>query len=127
MNLMSHFLSLMICLNNWIIALIWTEIKFKCILPGKTLLNNWKWLNYVSVKWNHQEVYSEILIVDFHVMCQIMDYPLKLMRNYLKIFGFFYGMLWSNLILECHPWSLSVYFSWFPALWHYLLALNDFE
>jgi hypothetical protein len=40
-------------------------------------------------KWNQREVYSDILIVDFHVMCQIMDYPLKLMRNYLKILGLF--------------------------------------
>jgi hypothetical protein len=35
-------------------------------------------------KWNQREIYSEILMVDFHVMCQIMDYPLKLMRIYLR-------------------------------------------
>jgi hypothetical protein len=28
-------------------------------------------------------------MVDFHVMCQIMDYPLKLMRIYLKTLGIF--------------------------------------
>jgi hypothetical protein len=38
-------------------------------------------------KWNQQKIYSEILIVGFHGMCQIIDYPLKLMRNYLKTMG----------------------------------------
>jgi hypothetical protein len=28
-------------------------------------------------------------MVDFHVMCKIMDYPLKLMRIYLKMLGLF--------------------------------------
>jgi hypothetical protein len=31
----------------------------------------------------------------------------------------------TSFNLEWHPWSLSVYFSWFLSLWHYLLALND--
>jgi hypothetical protein len=35
-------------------------------------------------KWNQQKIYSEILMVDFHVMRQIMDYPLKLMRIFFK-------------------------------------------
>jgi hypothetical protein len=40
-------------------------------------------------KWNQREIYSEILMVDFHVMCQMMDYTLKLMRIYLKTLGLF--------------------------------------
>jgi hypothetical protein len=40
-------------------------------------------------KWNKQEIYSEILMVDFHVTCQIMDYPLKLMENYSRTLGLF--------------------------------------
>jgi hypothetical protein len=36
-----------------------------------------------------REIYSEILMVDFHVMCKIMDYTLKLMRIYLKMLGLF--------------------------------------
>jgi hypothetical protein len=38
---------------------------------------------------NQREIYSEILIVDFHVMCRIIDYPLKLIRIYLKMLGLF--------------------------------------
>jgi hypothetical protein len=26
-------------------------------------------------EWNQLEIYSGILMVDIHVMCQIMDYP----------------------------------------------------
>jgi hypothetical protein len=40
-------------------------------------------------KWNQREIYSEILIVHFHIMCQIMDYPLKLMEICLKTIGLF--------------------------------------
>jgi hypothetical protein len=40
-------------------------------------------------KWNQQEIYSEILKVDFHAMCKIMNYHLKLMRIYLKTLGLF--------------------------------------
>jgi hypothetical protein len=40
-------------------------------------------------KWNQQEIYSEILMVDFHVICQIMNYPLKLMRIFLKTLRLF--------------------------------------
>jgi hypothetical protein len=40
-------------------------------------------------KWNQQEIYSEILKVDFHAMCKVMDYPLNLMRIYLKTLGLF--------------------------------------
>jgi hypothetical protein len=40
-------------------------------------------------KWNQREIYSEILMVDFHVMYQIMDYPLKLMEICLKTLGLF--------------------------------------
>jgi hypothetical protein len=35
-------------------------------------------------KWNQREIYLKILKVDFHVKCKIMDYPLNLMRIYLK-------------------------------------------
>jgi hypothetical protein len=31
----------------------------------------------------------KILMIDFHVICQIMDYYLKLMRIYLKTLGLF--------------------------------------
>jgi hypothetical protein len=40
-------------------------------------------------RWNQQEIYSEILMVDFHVMCQIIDYLLKLMGICLKALGLF--------------------------------------
>jgi hypothetical protein len=40
-------------------------------------------------KLNQRKIYLEILMVDFHAMCQIMDYPLKLMRIYLKTLGLF--------------------------------------
>jgi hypothetical protein len=40
-------------------------------------------------KWNQREIYSEILIVDFHVMCQITDYTLKFVRIYLMTLGLF--------------------------------------
>jgi hypothetical protein len=39
-----------------------------------------KFLIMSLTKWNQWEIYSEILEVDFHVICQIMSYPLKLMR-----------------------------------------------
>jgi hypothetical protein len=44
-------------------------------------------------KWNQREVYSEILIVDLHVICQIMDYPLKLMKISINDSGIIYGTL----------------------------------
>jgi hypothetical protein len=40
-------------------------------------------------RWNQREIYSEISIGYFHVMCQIMDYPLKLMKICLKTLGLF--------------------------------------
>jgi hypothetical protein len=40
-------------------------------------------------KWNKREIYLKILMIDFHVMCQIMDYPLKLMGICLKTLGLF--------------------------------------
>jgi hypothetical protein len=30
-------------------------------------------------KWNQREIYSEILMVYFHVMCQTINYSMKLM------------------------------------------------
>jgi hypothetical protein len=40
-------------------------------------------------KWNQRKVYSEILMIDFHVMCQIMDYLLKLMKICSRTLGLF--------------------------------------
>jgi D-lyxose ketol-isomerase len=40
-------------------------------------------------KWNQREVYSGILMIDFHVTWQIMDYPLKLMEIYSRTLGLF--------------------------------------
>jgi hypothetical protein len=40
-------------------------------------------------RWNQREIYSEILMIDFHVIYQIMDYPLKLMEICLKTLGLF--------------------------------------
>jgi hypothetical protein len=40
-------------------------------------------------KWNQWEVYSEILMFDFHVMCQIMDYLFKLMKICSRTLGLF--------------------------------------
>jgi hypothetical protein len=34
-------------------------------------------------KWNQREIYSEILLIGFHVTCQIMNHPLKLMEIYI--------------------------------------------
>jgi hypothetical protein len=34
-------------------------------------------------KWNQREIYSEILLIGFHVTCQIMNYPSKLMEIYI--------------------------------------------
>jgi hypothetical protein len=44
-------------------------------------------------KWNQQEVYSEILKIDFHDMWKIMDYPSKLMEIYLRTLGLFMACL----------------------------------
>jgi hypothetical protein len=44
-------------------------------------------------KWNQREIYSEILIFDFHIKCQIMDYPLKLMDFFFKDARIIYGTL----------------------------------
>jgi hypothetical protein len=40
-------------------------------------------------KWNQREIYPKILMIDFDVMCQIMDYPLKLTGFCLKTLGLF--------------------------------------
>jgi hypothetical protein len=47
-------------------------------------------------KWNQREIYSYIITVDFHDKCQIMDYPLKLMRIYLKTLGLFMAYYYKN-------------------------------
>jgi hypothetical protein len=44
-------------------------------------------------KWNQREIYSEILMVYFHITCQILDYPLKLMENLFKDSGITYSTL----------------------------------
>jgi hypothetical protein len=59
-------------------------------------------------KWNQREIYSEILMIGFHVMCQIMDYPLKLMKIYSRTLGLFMA---CHLNLERHPWPPSAYIS----------------
>jgi hypothetical protein len=60
----------------------------------------------------------------FHVMYQIINYTLKLMEI---LFKSLWGYLWhvtTKINFVCHSRSLSIYFSRFPSLWHYLLALN---
>jgi hypothetical protein len=59
-------------------------------------------------KWNQRKVYSEISMIDFHVMCQIMDYPSKLMKIYSRTLALFMA---HHLNLECHPCHPSAYIS----------------
>jgi hypothetical protein len=47
------------------------------------------WIMMSMNKWNQWENYSDILMVDFHVMSQIIDYPLKLMEIFLMTLGLF--------------------------------------
>jgi hypothetical protein len=47
------------------------------------------WIMMSMNKWNQRENYSDILMVDFHVMSQIIDYPLKLMEIFLMTLGLF--------------------------------------
>jgi hypothetical protein len=72
-------------------------------------------------KWNQREVYSEILMVYFHITCQILDYPLKLMKILFKDSGITYDTLWPKLIQCAIPCLLIS--SFFSSLWgfHYLL------
>jgi hypothetical protein len=59
-------------------------------------------------KSNQREIYLEMLMIDFHVVCQIMDYASKLMKIYSMTLALFMA---CHLNLECHLWPLSAYIS----------------
>jgi hypothetical protein len=60
---------------------------------------------YLLNKWNQWEIYSNIVMVDFHVMCQIMDYPLKLMEICLRTLGLFMARYDESQISVSSPVS----------------------